>query len=265
MTGDEGLLTGLRELIETLRGENGCPWDRKQTPETMAVYLLEEVHELVEAVAGGSDGEVCEEMGDVLFQLLFLCDLYEERGAFHIEDAISGIVEKMIRRHPHVFGEAAARDHDAVMEQWEKIKREEKPEKAKGSLLDRVPSGLPALVRAYRVSEITANAGFDWDTMEGVQMKVKEEWGEFNQALASGNREDIAMEFGDLLFTLTNVARFAGIHPETALAASTRKFERRYRLMEGELASRGEELASLSREEVDGMWESAKRGAQGGE
>ena len=256
-------LEELMGLIETLRGEGGCPWDRRQTPETMAVYLLEETHELIEAIAAGDAAHVCEELGDVLFQLLFIASLFAEKGAFDLAEAAGGIRDKMIRRHPHVFGEKEVSGEGEVITQWEEIKRDEKAGRADASVLDRIPTGLPALARAYRVSERVAAEGFDWDDMAGVADKVEEEWREFREALAAGDARQIEMEFGDLLFTLTNVARFAKIHPEISLAAATGKFERRYRLMESALAEGGRPLKSVPRDEVDRLWEQAKAAADG--
>ena len=260
---EEGL-TGLLEIVRTLRGENGCPWDRKQTPETMWKNLAEEVYELLEAIESGNPADVCEETGDTLFQLIFIAELYREQGHFGIADCISSITNKMIRRHPHVYGDKDLKDEAQLFKRWEAIKKEEKKEAGKSpaiSVLDSVPAGMPALLRSYKVSERAVRVGFDWDNMDGVLKKVEEEWKEFGQALKGGNSKEISLEFGDILFTLTNVARFAGIHPETALAGSTDKFEKRFRIMEGCLAQCGQKLSDLSRKEIDTLWEQAKKTA----
>ncbi|MBI9086659.1 MAG: nucleoside triphosphate pyrophosphohydrolase [Desulfobacterales bacterium] len=251
------------ELIERLRAEDGCPWDRRQTPRSMVAYLIEEVYELVDAVLSGSPGEVCEELGDVLFQAFFIAWLYQEQGHFQIADAIGQVHEKMIRRHPHVFGDETAKDAEAVRRRWTEIKKTEKGRSAEPSTLDDIPSGLPALMRAHRVSERAAGAGFDWADLTGVMKKVEEEWAEFNAEVGSqgggdSGRRRLALEFGDILFTLVNVARFARIHPETALAEAVVKFERRFRYMEAELTAGGATVASTSREELDRRWEEAK-------
>lgn len=259
------------QLIETLRGENGCPWDKQQTPGSLAIYLIEEVFELVDAIESGDDGAVCEELGDVLFQVLFVAHLYREQGAFDIEDAAGMITEKMVRRHPHVFGNETARNTGEIRMRWHEIKKQEKRENGHErtrSVLDSVPAKLPALMRAYRISERAARTGFDWEDIGGVIRKAEEEWGEFNSELAgaSGDREHherSVLELGDVLFTLINVARFAGIHPETALNRSTRKFEKRFRSMERSVSEGGRELESLSRDELDRLWETAKKETDG--
>jgi len=262
-------IASLIRLIETLRGENGCPWDRKQTPRTLAVYLVEEVFELVDAIESGKPEDVCEELGDVLFQILFVARLFEETGHFSIEDAAGGISEKMVRRHPHVFGNEQARSTDEIRERWHQIKKKENPQSGMTSVLDSVPVGLPALMRAYRISERAARTGFDWPDIGGVIRKAEEEWSEFNREL-DGEHPDVdkndraTLELGDVLFTLVNVARFADIHPETALTRSIHKFEKRFRHMEQELSKSGRELESASREELDRLWERAKAATEDG-
>lgn len=256
-------MADLIRLIETLRGENGCPWDRKQTPRSLAVYLVEEVFELVDAIESGDPDAICEELGDVLFQVFFIAHLFRESGHFDIEDAAARIGEKMVRRHPHVFGDATVDSAETVRRRWHEIKKQENGRSAHQSVLDSIPVGLPALLKAYRVSERAARTGFDWDDMDGVIRKAVEEWNEFNAELEDGSdteaqRERLALEFGDILFTLVNVARFAGIHPESALAGATRKFERRFRLMERKIRQGGREPEAVPREELDGLWEAAK-------
>lgn len=250
----------LIELVETLRGENGCPWDKVQTPETMAVYLLEEVYELVDAIQSGNPGHICEELGDVLFHIFFVAKLFEEKGHFDAGDVAGLISGKMIRRHPHVFGSESAENAGEVRKRWHTIKMNEKSRPKNGSLLDSVPGGLPALLRAYRISERAARAGFDWDNIEGVMQKAEEEWSEFQSAVKEKNKAHISIEFGDILFTLVNVARFAQIHPETALKDSIEKFETRFRKMEKSLSESGQSVESASREELDKLWEEVKKG-----
>lgn len=251
-------MTDLKRLVETLRLH--CPWDRKQTPETVIVYLIEEVYELLDAITSGNNAHIMEELGDVLFQVVFIAHMYQEKKGFTLEDAISAIIEKMIRRHPHVYGNETADTAEKVKENWAAIKATEKDRAgADTSLIDGVPAGLPALHRAYMISEKVGQAGFDWDDITGVLVKVEEEWKELAEALHSGDKAHTAMEFGDLLFTLTNVARFAGIHPETALAASVKKFETRYKHMEKRLAEAETLLSTLSPEEKDRLWERAKQ------
>ena len=253
----------LKGLIRSLRGDQGCPWDREQTPRTMAGYLLEETYELSDAVEADDSRSVCEELGDVLFHLMFIIDCFEEKGLFDLDRVIEGIMEKMIRRHPHVFGEKPLETSDAVRDQWQRIKAEEK-EDSKDSILGSVPRHLPALMRALRVSERAAGAKFDWDDISGVMEKVEEEWREFNaemgESLPDPKKKDdrLALEFGDLLFTLVNVARFARLDPESALHAATKKFERRFRFMEERIAESGRNIRSVPQAEKEVLWEEAK-------
>lgn len=249
------------DLIRTLRGENGCPWDRKQTPRSISVYLIEEIFELVEAIESGRVADIREELGDVLFQVLFIAELFAENRRFDVTDVVTQNLSKMRRRHPHVFGDSAVSGIDEIRDNWHTIKQREKGDGDGRSVLDSVPSGLPALMRAYRVSERAARTGFDWHNLPEVMEKVEEEWREFKTAARSAGsegREAVALEFGDILFTLTNVARFARIHPETSLSAAVRKFEDRFRYMEAQLQSQGKSIDSLSREEMDRCWEAAK-------
>ncbi len=256
-------LSALADLIETLRGENGCPWDRKQTPQSMSVYLVEEMFELVDAIAKNDPDAVCEELGDVLFHVLFVAAIFQERNEFGLGDAMERITEKMLRRHPHVFGDATVETAEDVKRQWHEIKKAEKIDNPASSILDSIPKGLPALMRAYRISERAARAGFEWENMRGVVQKAEEEWSEFKAELDAGaskekNRRKKSLEFGDVLFTMINVARFAGVHPETALAESTGKFEKRFKFMEKLASDRGKSIDSASRDEWDEMWETAK-------
>jgi MazG family protein len=254
-------LAGLIKLIEALRGEKGCPWDKKQTPRTIALYLLEEVYELFDEIQSGKPDEICEELGDVLFQILFVARLYEEMGHFDILDVARRNTAKMIRRHPHVFGSETVDSADSVKQKWHQIKMTEKNLDQKASVLDSVPSGLPALMRAYRISERVARTGFDWDDMSGVMDKLREEWSELNTAMKDedGDGDKVALEFGDVLFTLVNVARFANIHPETALLDSTKKFEKRFKHMEKIISDSGRTISSVSRNEKERLWEEAKQ------
>ena len=245
----------LRRLIAILRGENGCPWDRKQTPASLSVYLIEEVYELVDAVTANDDAAVLEELGDVLFQILFVSYLYEQSGRFTFEQVLERIIAKMIHRHPHVFGAEKAETSGQVKKRWRQIKQQEKG--ADHSLLASIPVGMPALMRAYRISERAAGTGFDWDTLQGVMAQAEQEWAEFNAEVRGGRNTETeqqraALELGDVLFTLVNVARLAGIHPETALSQSTEKFIRRFQHMEA-MALLQEKLLKIRRPEfIDG-------------
>jgi tetrapyrrole methylase family protein/MazG family protein len=252
----------LRNLIAALRGEGGCPWDRKQTPSTVTVYLIEEMYELVEAIRNDDAEGVMEELGDVLFQVLFIVYMYQQEGRFSLEQVLDRVIQKMIRRHPHVFSTQKVENCSEVRQQWRRIKQAEKG--GQGSLLDSVPSGMPALMRAFRVSERAAGIGFDWDKLDDVMAQAEDEWLEFKQEVdlsdplkSSGPKA--ALEFGDVLFSLVNVARFAGIHPETALSGSTGKFIRRFQHMEAAAADRERPLESLSKEQLAYLWGAAKK------
>lgn len=267
VTTDLKEISALARLIEQLTGENGCPWDRKQTPRTLTVYLIEEMYELVDAITSRNPEDVCEELGDVLFQILFIVHLYQKAGYFDLQEVARQNTLKMIRRHPHVFGEETAETSEDVRKRWHTIKMAEKKHCEKAGLLDSVPNGLPALMRAYRISERAARAGFDWKTMSGVMEKVEEEWAEFKievaqslsgQQLDAKAQEKLSLEFGDVLFTLVNVARFAKIHPETSLTDSTRKFEKRFKHMEQVLAQDGRKIDTVSYIEMNDLWEQAK-------
>ncbi|MGD2269922.1 MAG: nucleoside triphosphate pyrophosphohydrolase [Desulfobacterales bacterium] len=248
----------LVELIERLRGDDGCPWDKKQTPRSIAVYLVEEIFELFAAIISDNPEQIREELGDVLFQIFFVAGLYQERGLFDIKDVVNSNAQKMIRRHPHVFGNENSSTAEKIRMRWHEIKMKEKKRAPDASILDSVPSRLPALMRAYRISERAARTGFDWPDLSEVMHKAEEEWSELKSALNSKNVDHITLELGDLLFTLTNVARFVGVHPELALAASIRKFERRFKTMEKVVSDQGRALDSLTLEELDILWEEAK-------
>jgi tetrapyrrole methylase family protein / MazG family protein len=254
----------LINLIETLRGKNGCPWDQKQTPRSMSIYLIEEMYELVESIIRKDIPHVCEELGDVFFHIIFITEIYKEKGKFDLEEVIGKVIEKMLRRHPHVFGDAKVENVEDVRKQWHHIKQTEKNNEPSKSVLSSVPKGLPALMRAYEISERAAQIGFDWDDISDVMAKTEEEWEEFKNEVGTDsekeiNRQKKSVEFGDILFTLMNVARFAGIHPETALAESTHKFEKRFKFMEAEISKEGKNIDSCTRTEMNHLWEKAKQ------
>jgi nucleoside triphosphate diphosphatase len=231
----------------------------------MARNLVEEAFELMDAIQSGKIEDACEELGDVLFLVLFIAVQYQTSGLFDINTLTQGNLDKMIRRHPHVFGEETAQTPDQVRDRWQAIKCEEKSDAPDHSLLGRVPRNLPALMRALRISERAAQSGFDWDDIHGVMIKAQEEWGELKQELQkdqeiAANREALELEIGDVLFTLVNVARLAGIHPETALASSTRKFETRFKTMEKLARERQSRFEKLSYTEKHRLWDEVKQG-----
>lgn len=250
----------LRRLIKTLRGEGGCPWDRKQTPQTAKSYLLEETYEAIEAINRNQTDELREEFGDLLFQLMFLIDLYEEKSKITLEQVIGSVVEKMTRRHPHVFGDVQVDGVEEIWRNWNKIKETEREGKKDNSLLDSIPSAIPALLKAHRVGERTSRVGFDWGDAAGAAEKVEEEWREFKEALASDrmDRSRMAEEFGDLLFSMVNVSRLLKINAEFALQSAVEKFSKRFKQVQQEITQKGKRLGEASLAEMDAVWDDVK-------
>ena len=245
----------IKHIVEALRGENGCPWDKRQTPKTIKNYLLEEAYELVDAIERGSHQAIKEELGDLLFLIVFLAYLYEEAGKFDLKNVIDTVEEKMIRRHPHVFGGVKVRDEREIRVRWQKIKSEEK---LQSSILDGIPKALPALMLAYKVGSRAATVGFDWQRAEDVILKVEEEIEEFKRALKQGNRDRIEEELGDILFSCVNLARLLNIQPEEALRKTVYKFKDRFQFIEKRLKEQGRDLEETSLKEMDALWERAK-------
>lgn len=247
----------LARIIDILRSPKGCPWDRARTREEIINYFLEEVYEAVEAVEQGSVEEVREELGDVLMEVVFLSQFYEEAGQFHLAEVVEGINEKMKKRHPHVFGQKNGRKVGAeqVKENWLENKMREKK---RASLLDGLPKSAPALLYAFFLGQRAAGVGFDWPSAEQALMKVKEEIGELEQSLKSGRQAEVAEELGDVLFSLAMVSRLLGLNPEIVLHRANRKFEARFKKLEKRLASTGKRLQDYSLEELDRMWEQVK-------
>jgi len=251
----------LFNIIQTLRGKNGCAWDKEQTPETMWKCLAEEMYELEEAIVKQDLLNTSEELGDVLFQLVFILEIFNERGDFTFADVVEQVAKKMIRRHPHVYEDVSISTKNELDKQWNRIKADEKKENGekRESALDNVPKGMPSLLRALKVSKSAVKEGFEWENIHEVLDTAKEEIKEFETALESKNQDEAIMEFGDIMFSLVNVARFADIHPETALARSTAKFEGRFRLMENELKKKDIKLAELSKDKKAQFWGQAKK------
>jgi len=245
----------LAVIIARLRGPNGCPWDREQTHASLRGNLLSECYEALEALDEGNTQKICEELGDLLLQIVLHAQIARDAGEFEISDVIRGISEKIVRRHPHVFGTATAKDAGEVMHNWEALKRQEREEGT--SMLEGVPKDMPALGYAYEIQRRAARVGFDWEDTAGVLDKLAEEVREYREA---ENPEAREREFGDLLFTLVNLARREGTDPEAALRGANRRFYSRFAYMERLCRTRGLDLAKLSLEELDGLWEEAKQG-----
>ena len=261
LAGDE--FAAFVDTIAALRAPGGCPWDREQTHESIARNMIEEAYEAVDAIEQHDAAHLREELGDVLLQVVLQSQIAADAGEFTVADVCHDGNEKMIRRHPHVFGEEAAASADEVLSIWDNVKLAEKSasdaqEEAPKGLLDAVPVSFPALLQAYKISRKAVAVGFEWETVEEVWAKVEEEIAEFKQACQNGTAEEKELEFGDVLFSLVNVARKEGIDAETALRASCRKFRERWAFMEGAAWGQGLRIEELSMEEMQQLWDQAK-------
>ncbi|MBF0338903.1 MAG: nucleoside triphosphate pyrophosphohydrolase [Nitrospirae bacterium] len=249
MTFDE-----LVDIIARLRSEQGCPWDKEQTYKSIVPYLMEEVYEIIESIDEGNPSKLKEELGDVLFQLLFFAQISKEGGHFDIYDVVEVIGKKMVFRHPHVFGDAVFETSDEVLRQWEERKKEE----GRQSLLSGVPTSAPSLLRAYRIQQRASRVGFDWQKADEVFEQFAEELGEFKKALADKDIDAIEDELGDLLFTLVNLSRFVKVNPENALRRTINRFQRRFEHIEKTALQQGIDLSAMSLEEMNRLWDEAK-------
>jgi tetrapyrrole methylase family protein / MazG family protein len=253
-----------------LRAPNGCPWDREQTHRSLRTYLVEEAYEVLEALDSGDDAKFAEELGDLLLQIVFHSQIASEEGRFSVADVIREIHDKMVRRHPHVFGETRAKDSAEVLRNWEHIKAEERRSRSPSkyghqsepthgpSLLDGVSSGLPATLEGFQLTRKAARIGFDWDDVAGVLEKMNEETEELKKALKTQNQQKIEEELGDLLFGAANLSRFLKTDPEIALKKANAKFSRRFRAMEQAARASGREFKELPREEMEALWNATK-------
>jgi tetrapyrrole methylase family protein/MazG family protein len=248
-----GNFDNLRQIIARLRSPDGCPWDRQQTHTSLKGNLLEECYETLEAIDTGQPAKLCEELGDLLLQIMLHAQIAADAGHFQIEDVISGITQKLIRRHPHVFGQARVSDAQEVSLRWEQLKNQERPGQ---SLLDGLPQGMPALSYSQAMQRRVARVGFDWEKTEDILDKLTEEVSEFKD---SPDQQQRVQEFGDLLFVLVNLARRLDIESEVALHQANQRFASRFRYMEEECRRRGVHLSSLSLKEMDALWDEAKR------
>ena len=244
----------LLEIVKTLRGQNGCQWDKAQTHRSLIPYILEETYEVIEAIDEDDLTKLKEELGDLLLHIVFQANLGEEEGAFNIADSINSINEKLIRRHPHVFGDVKVNSIKEIKENWEEIKLRE----GRTSLMEGVPKTLPALVLAQRVQLRAAEVGFDWKQVEDVWEKIEEELNEFKEAIELKNKQEVISEFGDLLFSLVNLSRFLEVNSEEALRKTINKFVRRFKSVEKNLSQNGKRLKDATLEEMDNIWNNTK-------
>ncbi|MBK9517595.1 MAG: nucleoside triphosphate pyrophosphohydrolase [Anaeromyxobacter sp.] len=250
----------LLSIMHRLRAPGGCPWDREQTLASLRPYALEETYEVLEAIDAGDVAGHREELGDLLLQIVFQAELRQEEGAFEFADVADAISDKLVSRHPHVFGDGHVKDAEGVLRQWATLKREERLKKGAGkSVLEGVPRQMPALARADRLTEKASRIGFDWPDAAGARAKVAEEIGELDEAIAAGGRAEIEHELGDALFALANLGRKLGVAPEEALRATVGRFVARFTFVEDELARRGVPHGGATLAEMDGLWDEAKR------
>ncbi len=253
------LFKELVDVIATLRSENGCPWDREQTHETLKSTLIEETYETLEAIDAGDPKKLEEELGDLLLNIMLQAQIAAEHEDFDVYGVIETLTEKLIRRHPHVFGDVNVSDSDEVLKNWEAIKRSESGYEDRKSVLDGIPNALPTLLRAQKIQNRAARVGFDWDDLTDVVAKVEEELEEVKASINAAETEATAMELGDLLFAIVNLCRFMEIQAEETLRQANRKFMWRFKWMEAELERRGTNFEAQDLESLDAIWEAAKK------
>ena len=259
-------IDSVREVVRRLTAEDGCPWDKTQTPESLTEYVIEESHELVSAIRSGTDEDVCEELGDVAFLLLFIAHLYEKKGSFTLRDVFEKNAAKMIHRHPHVFAGEHFANLDEQLKAWEKLKQEEhKAEGKPTGVFDSLPRSLDPLARAYRIHSKAARTGFTWETREDVEQQVEEEWLEFLDAQAREDEKAIRHELGDLIFSIVELGRRNNLKANAELDAANERFLSRFRFMEEAARKEEKELSSMPLEEMDKRWAKAKEEEQGTE
>lgn len=250
----------LVDVMERLRAENGCPWDREQTHETLKPYVIEEAYELLDAIDDCDDDLVIDELGDVLLQVVFHCQIAREEGRYDLDEVARRLSEKLIRRHPHVFATAQVDSAEGVVRQWEEIKKGEKASSKRDSVLDGVPRHIPSLSCAQKLQRKAAKVGFDWPDAKGVLEKIEEEVGEFREALGNNDSAAIEEEIGDILFSIVNLSRFLSVDSEEALRQANKKFYRRFLQVESLVAAAGRELKDCTLEELDLYWDQVKLG-----
>ncbi len=255
-----GDVSRLREIVARLCSPEGCPWDREQTHESLRAALIEECYEAIEAIERADDANFREELGDLLLHVVMHAHMAGERKAFDFEEVVEGICDKLIRRHPHVFGDSRAVESAQVLRLWEQIKRAEKGDKR--SVMDGLPVAFPALLRAQHAQKKAARVGFDWNEAAQVLDKVEEEIGELREAVSRGMLRNIEEELGDLLFSVVNLARKLGVDAETSLAGATRKFVGRFQSVEAEIAAGGKKIEETSPGEMNALWDRHKAGGE---
>lgn len=250
----------LLEIMQILRGDNGCPWDREQTHESIKRNFVEEVYEVVEAIDEKDDALLKEELGDVLLQVVFHAQMAGEESRFDMSDVVDGICKKLIYRHPHIFSNVKAETSDEVLKNWDELKKAEKGQKSQSEVLKSISTYLPALIRSYKIQQKAAKVGFDWDDISSVWDKLYEEIDEVKAEIAKGNKENLENEIGDLFFAAVNLARFLDIDPETALMHTCEKFIKRFSYVEENINERfGVSLSEATLSQMDSLWEEYKK------
>jgi XTP/dITP diphosphohydrolase len=247
----------LLDIMDDLREK--CPWDKKQTNESLSYLTIEETHELVDAIRENDSEEIKKEIGDIFLHLVFYSKIGEEKEQFTITEVLNAICDKLIHRHPHIYGNTQVKDEKEVLENWEKIKLAEKEKNKDKSVLSGVPKSLPSMVKALRIQEKVRGVGFDWDDLNDVKNKVNEELEELNEQIEANNKTEMEKEFGDVFFALINYARHLGINPENALASTNTKFISRFRMMEDYIKNDSKDITNMNLEQMDIYWEKAKK------
>jgi len=262
----EWKVESLIDIIDRLRAPDGCMWDRQQTVQTVSRYLIDEAYEVLEAIGEGTADDLKEELGDLLFQIIFMVKISEEEGLFDLSDVIECISEKMIRRHPHVFGDTAVSSVEEIKSNWETIKKQLEGKKDRNAfLLSGIPISLPSLTLARKITEKASRIGFDWKNTDDVLHKIYEEIDELKTAISCDTPELISDEMGDILFSLVNLSRFLNVDPEAALRSTVNKFKRRFTFIESALKDRGRDILSSTLEEMDDLWNQCKKNEEPGD
>lgn len=249
----------LLAIMQKLRSKDGCPWDVEQTHKSLKKYLLEETYEVLDAIDQGQSEPLCEELGDLMLQIVFHAQIAKENASFAIDDVIHGVAKKMVDRHPHVFGDETCKTAEDVVQKWESWKQKEKGSPTQQQILNDIPKNLPALIRALKIQQKASIVGFDWSQINDVWKKISEEMHELEEAISTKNTDNISEELGDTLFAFVNLARFLKIHPEFALTQTNEKFIRRFSYIENRALEENKKLEEMSLIEMDILWDEAKK------